>query len=230
MKAWARMSPFAKFACFFPALLCIAACATAASKQPPEAIVWQLESASRIGHHATTVLGSPRLEREGSESALCFDGQSDALFLKTNPIAGWPQFTIEALIKPDATGPEEQRFLHIQDERESRLLLELRLNENREWALDTFLLTSPEVRLTLLDREKLHPAGEWHWVALSFDGEAMSHYVDGKKELEGKIAFRPMTSGRLSLGVRQNKVSWYKGCIREIRFTPQALTPAALRH
>lgn len=196
----------------------------------PPPIVWKLENVSRVGDHVTSVIGSPRVVGEGDESAICFDGTSDAIFLPHNPIAEWRQFTIEALIKPDATGPEEQRFLHIQDERASRLLLETRLTEKREWALDTFLLASPEVRLTLLDREKVHPAEQWHWVALSFDGETMAHYVNGKEELDGPIAFRPMTSGRMSLGVRLNKVSWYKGCIREVRFTPRALAAESLQH
>lgn len=221
---------FTQLAYAFFAAICVASCGTTAGAQRPEPIVWRLESTSRIGGHATSVLGSPRHEREGTASALCFNGESDALFLETNPIARWPQFTIEALIKPDSTGPEEQRFLHIQDERESRLLLETRLTERGEWALDTFLFASPEARLTLLDRDKLHSTNRWHWVALSFDGETMSHYVDGKKELDGQIAFRPMTSGRTSIGVRQNKVSWYKGCIREIRFTPRALPVESLQH
>lgn len=69
-----RTSPFAKLACSFLVLMCISSCGTAASTQQPEPLVWKLESASRIGDHATTVLGSPRLEREGGESALCFDG------------------------------------------------------------------------------------------------------------------------------------------------------------
>jgi hypothetical protein len=192
-------------------------------------IVWKLDDTSRVSGHAATVAGSPRVMTEGGESAVCFNGASDALFLSVNPIAGWREFTIEASIKPDTNGPEEQRFLHIQDERESRLLLETRLANNGKWALDTFLLASPEVRLTLLDREQLHPPERWQWVALTFDGETMAHYVNGKKELEGKIAFTPMTNGRMSLGVRLNKVSWYKGCIREIRFTPRALREAALQ-
>ena len=32
----------------------------------------------------------------------------------------------------------------------------------------------------------------------------------------------------MSLGVRLNKVSWYQGCIREVRFTPRALAAAAV--
>ncbi len=208
------------------ALLAVAMSACTAGSPP---LVWKLQDISRVGDYATSVSGSPRVVSEGGESAICFDGASDAIFVAHNPIAEWREFTIEALIKPDARGHEEQRFLHIQDERDSRLLLETRLTDRGEWTLDTFLFVSPEVRLTLLDREQVHPAEQWHWVALTFDGETMIHYVNGKKELEGKIAFQPMTSGRTSIGVRQNKVSWYKGCIREVRFTPSALAAESLQ-
>jgi hypothetical protein len=207
---------------------CSGAPVVAGTPGAAEPIVWKLENTSRIGDHATTVLGAPRVVREGRVSAICFDGATDAIYVSTNPIEGWSQFTVEALIKPDSSGPEEQRFLHIEDERASRLLLETRLTPRGDWALDTFLFTPPESRLTLLDRELLHPSEQWQWVALTFDGKTMTHYVQGKKELEGEIAFKAMTRGRMSLGVRLNQVSWYKGCIREVRFTPAALRERSL--
>lgn len=160
---------------------------------------------------------------------MCFNGEPDAALLDANPIAGWSTFTIEALIKPRTAGSPEQRFLHIEDERAARVLLELRIVSPKEWALDTFLFDSPQSRLTLLDRAKVHSTDEWHWVALTYDGETMAHYVDGVRELEGKLAFRAMAQGKMSLGVRLNKVSWYQGCIREIRYSPRALTAAELQ-
>jgi hypothetical protein len=57
----------------------------------------------------------------------------------------------------------------------------------------------------------------------------MSSYVNRKKELEGKIDFPPMTIGDISIGVRLNKVNWFKGLIREIRFHPQALNTLAMQ-
>ena len=105
----------------------------------------------------------------------------------------------------------------------------MRIVSPREWALDTFLFDSPESRLTLLDRTKTHSTDEWHWVALTYDGATMTHYVDGVRELAGEIAFRPMAPGRMSLGVRLNKVSWYQGCIREIRFAPRVLSEPELQ-
>jgi len=160
---------------------------------------------------------------------MCFRGEPDAALLDVNPIAGLRTFTIEALIKPRTAGAAEQRFLHIEDERAARVLLELRIVSPHEWALDTFLFESPQSRLTLLDRAMVHSTDEWHWVALTYDGTTMRQYVDGRHELEGPIAFRAMEQGRMSLGVRLNKVSWYQGCIREIRFTPRALAARQLQ-
>jgi Concanavalin A-like lectin/glucanases superfamily len=189
-----------------------------------QSVTWTFAEFPRIAHHHTQVLGSPRALLVDGRHALCFDGRSDGVIVPTNPIAGWAQFTIEVLIKPESTGDEEQRFLHIEDVRSSRLLLETRLTRERQWALDTFMYVSSEENRTLLDRDKLHAADRWHWVALSFDGLTMAHHVNGTTELNAPIAFQPMTEGRISLGVRLNERSWYKGCIAEVRFTSRALS------
>jgi hypothetical protein len=196
------------------------------SHQP--AIVWTFKQVDLIGGHAATISGSPGIVGE-NRGSMCFKGEPDAAELAVNPIAGWSTFTIEALIKPQSGGAAEQRFLHIEDERTARVLLELRIVTPQEWALDTFLHDSPASRLTLLDRAKRHSTGEWHWVALTYDGKTMRHYVNGQRELEGELAFRAMAPGRMSLGVRLNKVSWYHGCIGEIRFTRGALAPPRLQ-
>jgi hypothetical protein len=200
---------------------------TACAHEP--ATVWRLSALDRIGVHSPTTFGTPDIAEEKDGRSMCFKGEPDAALLDVNPIAGWSSFTIEALIKPRAAGAAEQRFLHIEDERAARLLLELRIVSPGEWALDTFLFDSPDSRLTLLDRTKTHETDEWHWVALTYDGATMTHYVDGVRELEGKLEFRAMAPGRMSLGMRLNRVSWYQGCIRELRFAPRALTAPELQ-
>jgi hypothetical protein len=72
---------------------------TAADTPTTEAgpLVWKLESVARVGDYVATVVGSPRVVREEGRPSLCFDGTSDAIFLPGSPIAGWTQFTIEAL-------------------------------------------------------------------------------------------------------------------------------------
>jgi hypothetical protein len=58
----------------------------------------------------------------------------------------------------------------------------------------------------------------------------MTHYVNGERELLAeKVNFGPLGQGQVSLGVRQNKVFWFKGAIREVRFTPAALPPGKLQ-
>ena len=193
-----------------------------------ESTVWNVHDAARVAGHRTQVLGSPGTATIDGRRALCFDGISDGIVVSTNPISGWPQFTIEALIRPAAGGGEEQRFLHIEDERSSRLLLETRLTPERRWALDTFLYKSRDENRVLLDRAKLHETQRWHWVALTFDGQTMAHHVNGVRELDGPVTFHAMTDGRVSLGVRLNQRSWYNGCIAEVRFTPRALSSSEL--
>jgi hypothetical protein len=38
-----------------------------------------------------------------------------------------------------------------------------------------------------------------------------------------------MTGGRMSLGVRTDRRCWFKGCIKEVRFIPEALDSNALQ-
>ena len=193
------------------------------------ALVWTLQEVAQVAGHATEVVGAPRLAASGADSAIVFDGKGDGLFVPANPLAGWSAFTIEVRFRPDGSGGEEQRFLHLEDELKHRVLMETRTTPDKQWSLDTFLFQDADHKLTLLDRTRLHPADRWHWVALVYDGTKMSHYVNGVLELEGAVAFSPMTTGRTSIGVRQNRVSWFKGAIAEVRFTPAALPAAKLR-
>jgi hypothetical protein len=208
----------------FAALLCALAAGCA---QGPT--VWKLTKPDRIGDNLVTWSGTPSIVEDTAGRSMCFKGEPDAALLDVNPIAGMSNFTIEVLIKPRTAGSAEQRFLHIEDARAARVLVELRMVSPQQWALDTFLFDSAQSRLTLLDRSKVHSTDEWHWVALTYDGTTMTHYVDGVRELEGPVAFRAMEPGRISLGVRLNKVNWYQGCIGQVRFTPRALTAAQLQ-
>ncbi|HUJ45234.1 MAG TPA: LamG domain-containing protein [Opitutaceae bacterium] len=194
--------------------------------RPLHPVVWTFDTLASIGGYTPTVLGTPRLTDAGH--ALWFNGVDAGLILAVNPLAGLREFTIEVLLDPAAGGGAAQRFFHAEDEGASRVLLEIRLTREGRWALDTFLF-SGRSGLALLDRTKLHPTGRWHWVALRYDGQRMTSYVNGQMELEGTLEFSPMKPGRTSLGVRLNQVSWFKGAIREVRIHPTALDGAALQ-
>jgi xylan 1,4-beta-xylosidase len=145
--------------------------------------------------------------------------------LNRNPLAGLSQFTIEVLFSADPDGPVEQRFLHMQEAAtENRALVELRLNERR-WALDSYVRHG-DAQLTLLDLARSHSATDWHVSSTTFNGSVMTHYVDGIEQGSGAVVFRPLADGRTSIGVRQNRISWFKGRIHTIRVSPAVLAPA----
>jgi hypothetical protein len=206
----------------------LVACVATGAKRD-SSTVWKLGDAARVGGHATEVLGGPQPAGTGHELAMVFDGTDDGIFVPNIPITGWHAFTIQVRFKPDGSGGEEQRFLHLEDEVKHRVLMETRVRD-QQWSLDTFLFQDAAHKLTLLDRTRLHSTDRWYWVALVYDGSKMSHYVNGELDLSGEVEFPPMGPGRSSIGVRQNRVSWFKGAIAELRFTPAALPADGLMH
>jgi hypothetical protein len=214
--------------------LCVATCLVfavlARASDVPAVVVWNFENLKSLGGAPAEVWGAPVLSKGEAGSSVRFDGKADGLIAPVIPIASWKSFTVEMLFSPDVDGLAEQRFLHLQDDQNRRLLLELRHLAAGQWVLDTFLYSDAGHRLTLIDRTKVHKTGCWYWVALSYGNGRMAHFVDGVKECEGEIQFEPMSAaGRTSVGVRQNKVSWFKGAIREVRFTPEALPAEKLQ-
>ena len=179
---------------------------------------WRTDNLEFIGGHAATLLGDPRLVDTDRGKAIEFDGVDDGILLDVNPLQGLARFAIEIVFQPAADGPEEQRFLHVEETSTgNRALIELRMNRESRWTLNTFMRTG-ETGLTLLDRSVTYSAGQWHTATLTYDGETMTHAVDGVVEQSGTIRFAPLGAGRTSIGVRQNQVSWFKGRIHLIRF------------
>ncbi len=196
--------------------------------ETPAPIIWRLDQAARVGGHATAVLGNPVASAADGLSGLSFDGAADAVVVPANPLAGWEAFTVEILIRPSADGKHEQRFLHLAQGEDHRVLIELRMNEDGRWCVDTFLC-SEENRLALIDRARLHKPDTWTWIALTYKDGWMAHHVDGVKECEGAVNFAAMTSGQTSIGARLNRVHWFKGAIAEARFHPTVLAAAEMQ-
>jgi hypothetical protein len=205
-----------------------AAATSPANTETRRATVWRADDIGAWANGSQVQrLGDVAVAHKEGHTALWFDGAGDGLVLPTCPLAGLEEFTVEMLIRPTSGGPEEQRFFHAQDVEQRRALLELRMEPSGRWCLDTFLFSGP-ARLTLIDRQKLHPPDRWTWVALVYKGGRMAHFVEGKLEAEGQIHFPPMSRGETSLGMRLNRVSWFQGGIAEVRVHPQALDASAL--
>ena len=190
-----------------------------------DTVVWNIDNIDCIGGHKTTVIGSPKIINTDKGKAVLFDGKKDGLFLNVHPLEGLKAFTFDVVFRPDPDGLAEQRFFHMQEDAgENRVLMETRLTPKSTWYLDTYI-ESGENNQTLIDPNQTHPLGQWYSGVLIYDGSKMSHYVNGVKELEVEKTFVPQGPGHTSIGVRANKVYWFKGAMRKVRFTPRALSP-----
>jgi Concanavalin A-like lectin/glucanases superfamily len=191
--------------------------------------IWRMEQRTLRKIPSIQVLGQPRAVSDPEGEAIYFNGATDGFIFPSNPLEGTSAFTIEVCFKPDADGPAEQRFLHVEDNQSNRALLEIR-QKDKNWALDTFLYSAKnESKCTLLDRTKTHPSDRWTWVALTYENGHMAHFINGVKELAGEVDFPLFGAGQISAGVRLNKVYWFKGSIREIRFHQVALPDEKLQ-
>jgi hypothetical protein len=195
-----------------------------------KAITWHLDNTSLIGGFKPIILGNPVIISEEKNKSIYFNGVNDGLIVPSIPIMGWSAFTIKVLFKPDGDGTPAPRFIHFEDTALNRGTFELRLTTDGQWYLDVFLKNGKTNKgLALIDSTRLHPGNKWYWAALVYDGKKIYSYVNAQKELEGMMDFPPMTKGNLSLGVRLNKVNWFKGQIREIRFHPSKLEAEMLQ-
>ena len=143
-------------------------------------------------------------------------------------------------IRPDG-GAFEQRWFHLAErdpktgllasaehvktgqDANARFLFELRVVD-KSWYLDAFV-NGPGYNRALMFKDKLHPIGEWYHVAQTYDGKMFRSYVNGVLQGEAEVAFTPQGEGAASLGTRINRRNYFKGAIRQARFTPRALTP-----
>jgi len=194
------------------------------SKVPQDQVVWHIDNLDSIGGHPVVILGDPQIVDDPAGPAVEFDGVVDGLRLAQHPLSGADEFTAEVIFRPAAGGSREQRFLHLQeDDSKDRILFEIRLTSDDRWFLDTYIKSEGE-GYTLFAKRHLHPVGPWYHAALVVEGGTMRHYVNGGLEISRDIPYRAQAAGQSSIGVRINEVSWFRGAIREARFTPRALS------
>ena len=201
----------------------------ASARQAQTETIWTFDRLENIGGHITTVLGQPRIIDSPVGKAVEFDGVDDALFIDNHPLAGADAFTWEAIFRPDG-GEREQRWFHLSErdpvtgaDTENRMLFEIRVVDDK-WFFDSYN-QSGAVNKALINRQALHPLGAWYHVAAVYDGKEFSNYVDGVREGAAELHLAPHGPGRASVGVRINKVFYFKGAVHLARFTRRALSP-----
>lgn len=195
----------------------------------PEPQVWIFDNLGQIGGHPVTLLGHPHVIETPVGKAIEFNGVDDAVLIGVHPLAGAATYTWEAIFRPDG-GNAEQRWFHLQEnpatgaDSENRMLFEIRVIDGR-WCLDAFNKSSTGQQ-ALLYRDHLHPLRAWYHVAAVYDGKEFRSYVNGVLDGSREIQFAPQGAGRTVVGMRVNRVYYFKGAVRMARFTDHALPPS----
>lgn len=213
--------------CYLLSVLALISFATAVLGQTSHH--WQINNLQEVDGHSIEIFGNPHLvavdQIDGNSfEAMEFDGIDDGIIVDFNPLSGATEFTAEVVFYPATKGGDEQRFVHFQQDDNNRALFELRNFNAGEWYLDTFI-KSGSSNLTLIDDTKTHATNQWWHAELTYADGVMTHYVNGIKELEGEVDYAEMSSGKVSLGMRMNQVSYFKGLIKELRVTHKVLDP-----
>ncbi|AWB69185.1 hypothetical protein C2869_22040 (plasmid) [Saccharobesus litoralis] len=190
---------------------------------------WNLTTATFNKQLNIAVEGQPLVIDTPVGTALQFDGNDDRLVVENNPIIDAKEFTIEAIVHPNNAYPlnNAPRFLHIEspENPDRRVTMEMRLNQHQEWYLDAFI-KSEDGKLTLVNETLVHPVNQWFHVAITYKNQQFTTYVNGNKELEGIITYKPIAkSAQTSIGARLNSIHWFDGAIAKIRFTHKAIDP-----
>jgi hypothetical protein len=198
--------------------------------QTADSVIWTFDRLENIGGHKTTVLGDPKVIDAPVGKAVEFDGVDDGLIVDDHPLAGAETFTLEAIFRPDG-GEREQRWFHLSEQdpatgtdTDNRMLFEIRVAGDA-WFLDSYNQSGTASK-ALMNRTALHPLGAWYHVASVYDGKEFSNYVGGQREGSAELSLAPHRQGHTAIGVRINKVFFFKGAVHLARFTRRALAPS----
>ncbi len=220
----------------FGGLLC--STVTGLPAQAADQAVWTFDKLDSIGGLKPRVEGHPQAISTPWGKAIEFNGVDDALFFDQHPMAGFANFTFEAIFRPDG-GDASQRWFHMAEvdpktgmdslptgtqDPNPRFTFELRVVNQDQWYLDAFT-SGPGYNKPLQFADKLHPIGHWYAVAQSYDGTAYRSFVDGVLQGEAPLVFKPQGPGHASVGTRINRLNYFRGAVMMARFTPRSLAP-----
>lgn len=223
MKRWMG---WAVSACALAGIGVVTAVGNPAPADEPDQVVWNFDRLDQIGGNSVEVVGHPHVIDSPVGKALEFDGVGDGIIVNKHPLAGTATYTYEAIFRPDG-GAAEQRWLNMNQnpaegtQLENRMLFELRVVEGK-WCLDAFN-KSDTGQAALLFRNKLYSLGQWHTTAAVYDGKTVSSYIDGELQGSREVKLAPQGEGKTSVGMRIQKVYFFKGAVARARFTRHPL-------
>ena len=106
---------------------------------------------------------------------------------------------------------------------DNRMLFEIRVVGDK-WFLDSYN-QSGAANKALMNREARAPAGRLVPRRVGVRRQGIQQLRDGVREGRGEPQLAPHGPGHASVGVRINKVFYFKGAVRLARFTRRALPP-----
>lgn len=194
--------------------------------------VWELNSLKKIGGHSLQVSGNPQIVNTEYGKAMKFNGIDDKLLVDNNPIGDAKEYTVEVVFKPDPAYDisNAPRFIHFQDPDDTlakRVLIELRVTQEKEWYLDGYMLTDAGEK-TLVNKTLTHPTGVWIHAALTYKDNTLKTFVNGIQELSGTVTYTEKLInkiGKTSIGGRMDNRNYYCGLIKTLKITRKALDP-----
>lgn len=172
-----------------------------------------------------------------------FDGQASALILPDSPALNTPHMTAEAWVRLDP-GAEPQWIFSRNDDAEASPGYDLTVEQGRLVA--RVVAGDPAQVLRAESGPGAVPPGEWHHVAMTWDGVALCAYVDGKAveprvgaNAAGALAARRMGPSPFFIG-RRSAIAGptpggaagsgsLRGVVDEARLYSRALSPLAIR-
>lgn len=184
---------------------------------------WLLADLLRDKSSNIEISGKPQIVNSPYGDAVSFNGIDNAFFLNELPLKSLQEFTVEMVFKPETNGVFEQRILHMGESTKDRILLEIRA-VNNNWYFDGYAASGTNKK-ALIEEKLIHPLEQWYHVAFVVTPKSLTTFVNGKQELQEEFPFLPIESGQTSIGVRMNKVCWFKGAIYKIRITPKQIKP-----
>lgn len=193
----------------------------------PQAITntteWQVSELLTEPSSKISISGNPKIIKTPYGEAVYFDGVDDAIFLDNMALNSLESFTVEMIFNPAGNSSFEQRILHIGEVSDDRMLLEIRAVENN-WYFDGYVASDGNKK-ALIDERLLHSLEKWYHVAFVVTPTSLTTYVNGLQELHEDFVFKPITTGKTSIGVRLNKRSWFKGSIYKIKVSNGIVNP-----
>src|SRR5262245_27367159 len=84
-------------------ILCLIASLFLPSLRAGAQTTWLINNTNNIGGLTVTNFGKPQIISTPYGDAVWFNGTNSGLYIGTNPIAGFTNFTVEMIFRPDPT-------------------------------------------------------------------------------------------------------------------------------